>query len=87
MPVAIREQFERVSGVRVLNSYGLTENTASVAIDPRDGIRKVGASGIRLPYTKIRAAQMETRATRSVSAHQVKSACCRSRDQEFPRRT
>jgi fatty-acyl-CoA synthase len=59
MPVAIREQFERVSGVRVLNSYGLTENTASVAIDPRDGIRKVGASGIRLPYTKIRAAQMD----------------------------
>ena len=59
MPVAIRDQFERVSGVRVLNSYGLTENTASVAIDPRDGIRKEGASGIRLPYTKIRAVEMD----------------------------
>jgi fatty-acyl-CoA synthase len=59
MPVAIREQFERVSGVRVLNSYGLTENTASVAIDPRDGIRKEGGSGIRLPYTKIRVVQMD----------------------------
>ncbi|HWM68301.1 MAG TPA: acyl-CoA synthetase [Steroidobacteraceae bacterium] len=59
MPVAIREQFERISGVRVLNSYGLTENTASVAIDPRDGIRKEGGSGIRLPYTKIRVVQMD----------------------------
>ncbi|MDB6042474.1 MAG: AMP-dependent synthetase and ligase [Gammaproteobacteria bacterium] len=59
MPVAIREQFERISGVRVLNSYGLTENTASVAIDPRDGMRKEGSSGIRLPYTKIRAVQMD----------------------------
>jgi len=59
MPVAIRDQFERASGVRVLNSYGLTENTASVAIDPRDGIRKEGASGIRLPYTKIRAVEMD----------------------------
>jgi fatty-acyl-CoA synthase len=59
MPVAIREQFERISGVRVLNSYGLTENTASAAIDPRDGIRKEGSSGIRLPYTKIRAVEMD----------------------------
>jgi fatty-acyl-CoA synthase len=59
MPVAIREQFERISGVRVLNSYGLTENTASVAIDPRDGIRKEGGSGIRLPYTQIRAVEMD----------------------------
>jgi fatty-acyl-CoA synthase len=59
MPVAIREQFERISGVRVLNSYGLTENTASVAIEPRDGMRKEGSSGIRLPYTRIRAVQMD----------------------------
>jgi fatty-acyl-CoA synthase len=54
MPAAVREQFERISGVRVLNSYGLTENTASVAIDPRDGLCKEGSSGIRLPYTQIR---------------------------------
>ncbi len=56
MPVAVREEFERVSGVRVLNSYGMTENTASIAIDPRDGPPREGASGIRLPYTDIRAA-------------------------------
>ena len=61
MPSTIREEFERISGVHILNSYGLTENTASVAIDPRDGIRKEGSSGIRLPYTKIRVARMDTR--------------------------
>ena len=59
MPSAIRKEFERISGVRILNSYGLTENTASVAIDPRDGIRKEGSSGIRLPYTKIRVTRMD----------------------------
>ena len=58
MPVAVREEFERVAGVRVLNSYGMTENTASIAIDPRDGVPKEGASGLRLPYTGIRAAVM-----------------------------
>ena len=61
MPSTIREEFERISGVHILNSYGLTENTASVAIDPRDGIRKEGGSGIRLPYTKIRVARMDPR--------------------------
>jgi fatty-acyl-CoA synthase len=55
MPVAIRKRFEEICGVRVLNSYGMTENTASIAIDPRDGPSKEGSSGIRLPYTRIRA--------------------------------
>ena len=59
MPVAVREEFERISGVRVLNSYGMTENTASIAIDPRDGRPKEGSSGLRLPYTQIRAAVMD----------------------------
>jgi fatty-acyl-CoA synthase len=55
MPIAVRKRFQQISGVRVLNSYGMTENTASVAIDPRNGETKEGASGIRLPYTQIRA--------------------------------
>src|SRR4030088_2317712 len=55
MPIPIRRLFEQISGVRVLNSYGMTENTASIAIDPRDGETKEGSSGIRLPYTQIRA--------------------------------
>jgi fatty-acyl-CoA synthase len=55
MPVPIRRRFEQISGVRVLNSYGMTENTASIAIDPRDGEVKEGSSGLRLPYTQIRA--------------------------------
>jgi fatty-acyl-CoA synthase len=55
MPVPIRRRFEQISGVRVLNSYGMTENTASIAIDPRDGETKEGSSGLRLPYTQIRA--------------------------------
>jgi fatty-acyl-CoA synthase len=54
LPTSVRQAFEHVSGVRVLNSYGMTENTASVAIDPRDGVSREGSSRIRLPYTEIR---------------------------------
>jgi hypothetical protein len=31
----------------------MTEYTASIAIDPRDGSRKEGASGLRVPYTQV----------------------------------
>jgi fatty-acyl-CoA synthase len=55
LPVSVQRRFEEISGVRVLNSYGMTENTASIAIDPRDGSRKDGASGLRVPYTRVRA--------------------------------
>jgi fatty-acyl-CoA synthase len=55
LPSSVRDAFERVSAVRVLNSYGMTENTASIAIDPRDGPNKPGSSGIRVPFTQMRA--------------------------------
>jgi fatty-acyl-CoA synthase len=58
LPIAVRREFERVSGVRILNSYGLTENTATVAVELRDGDGAEGASGIRVPYTQVRVAAM-----------------------------
>ncbi|MBV9065231.1 MAG: acyl-CoA synthetase [Methylobacteriaceae bacterium] len=59
LPLAVRSEFERISGVRVLNTYGMTENTSVVAIDPRDGPAKEGSSGIRVPYTQVRAANTD----------------------------
>ena len=58
LPLSVRSEFERVSGVRILNSYGLTENTASVAIEPRDGHSREG-SGIPLPYTRVRVTRLD----------------------------
>jgi fatty-acyl-CoA synthase len=54
LPVSVHRRFEEISGVRVLNSYGMTENTASIALDPRDGSRREGGSGLRVPYTQVR---------------------------------
>jgi len=79
MPIAVRKRFEQISGVRVLNSYGMTENTASIAIDPRDGETKEGGSGIRLPYTQIRAMIWRSGETTGRAAL-MRSACCRSKD-------
>ncbi|MDB5861750.1 MAG: AMP-dependent synthetase and ligase [Ramlibacter sp.] len=54
MPIAVREEFQRATGVRIMVTYGLTENLANATMDPRDGPVKAGASGIRLPYTDLR---------------------------------
>lgn len=59
LPISVRDEFQHVSGVRVLNTYGMTENTASVSCDPRDGVSKEGSSGIRFPYTKVRSVIMD----------------------------
>ena len=59
LPIAVREEFETNTGIRVLNTYGMTENTASVSCDPPDGHRKEGGSGIRFPFTRVRAAVMD----------------------------
>jgi fatty-acyl-CoA synthase len=60
LPISVRDEFQKVSGVRVLNTYGMTENTASVSCDPRDGVSKEGSSGIRFPYTKVRSVVMDS---------------------------
>jgi fatty-acyl-CoA synthase len=67
LPIAVKREFERVSGVRILNSYGLTENTASVAIEPRDGEFREGSSGIPVPYTRVRVTRLGAEGTASKS--------------------
>ncbi len=58
LPISVKREFERVSGVRILNSYGLTENTASVAIEPRDGRSRDRSSGVPVPYTRVRVSRL-----------------------------
>ncbi len=54
LPVGISSYFEREIGVRILSNYGMTENTATITLPPRNGDPKFGSSGIRLPYTHVR---------------------------------
>ncbi|MCF8036411.1 MAG: acyl-CoA synthetase [Desulfobacteraceae bacterium] len=52
------ELFKRVethTGMKILEGYGLTEGAVASAINPKDGERKVGSVGIRMPYQSIKA--------------------------------
>ena len=51
------ELFKRVeahTGMKILEGYGLTEGAVASAINPKDGERKVGSVGIRMPYQEVK---------------------------------
>lgn len=54
MPVELFREFERRTGVKILEGYGLTEGACASSVNPRDGERKVGSIGIRLPYQEMK---------------------------------
>jgi fatty-acyl-CoA synthase len=58
MAPAVQDRILAITGARTLQTYGLTENTSHVSVDPRDGEIRRGCSGIRVPYTTVRIAQM-----------------------------
>jgi len=56
MPVSLFRDFEERTGVRILELYGMTEGCAVSTANPRDGERRIGSIGLRLPYQNVRVA-------------------------------
>ena len=54
MPPELIRRFEEATGLRILEGYGLTEGTCVSAVNPRDGDRRNGSVGFRLPYQQVR---------------------------------
>ena len=59
MAQAVQDRIFGITGARTLQTYGLTENTSHVSVDPRDGDIRRGCSGLRVPYTTVRIAQVD----------------------------
>lgn len=55
MPPELIREFEQVTGVKILEGYGLTEGTCVSAVNPRDGDRRIGSIGMRIPYQQMKA--------------------------------
>ncbi|MCK5912600.1 MAG: AMP-binding protein, partial [Desulfuromusa sp.] len=54
LSVELFNRFEDYTGMKLLEGYGLTEIACAAAVNPRDGERKVGSVGIRMPYNEIK---------------------------------
>ncbi len=54
MPMELFKRFEGLSGINIVEGYGLTEATCLVSINPVSGEKRVGSCGIPFPYTDLR---------------------------------
>ena len=53
MPAPLHARFEEVTGVRVVEGYGLTESSGVVSANPYDGLRKKGTIGQLVMGTEV----------------------------------
>jgi len=54
MPPELIRKFEAATGLAILEGYGLTEGTCVSAVNPRDGERRNGSIGFRIPYQQMK---------------------------------
>ena len=54
LPQELFKRFEKATGVKLVEGYGMTEATCLVSCNPVDGEKKIGSVGIPFPYTKIK---------------------------------
>ena len=54
MPVDLFRKFERETGLRILEGYGLTEGACASSITPPDAPSYIGSIGLRLPWQAMR---------------------------------
>jgi fatty-acyl-CoA synthase len=59
LPRELMHRFEKSTGLKMLEGYGLTEGGCISTISPFNGIRKQGSAGLRIPYQELKAAIIE----------------------------
>ncbi len=61
MPVEVFQEFEKRTGIRILEGYGMTEGTCVSSVNPSDGERRVGSVGYRMPYMEMKTVQLDAK--------------------------
>ncbi|KRA65291.1 acyl-CoA synthetase [Rhizobium sp. Root651] len=59
MPVELFRNFEKATGIHILEAYGLTEGACVSSINPPKGERRIGSIGLRLPYQRMAAVRVD----------------------------
>ncbi|MGX7927520.1 long-chain-fatty-acid--CoA ligase [Tsuneonella sp. HG094] len=67
LPAPVRDEWERRTGSRLVEGYGLTESSGVVSTNPYEGERRSGTIGQVLPHTRVRLLDKED-ATRAAPA-------------------
>lgn len=60
LPKAIGERFEERTGIRLFETYGMTETAAAIAFNPGRGEPRAGSVGFRAPYARIKIVSLQS---------------------------
>ncbi len=77
MPVELFRSFERETGMRILEGYGLTESSCVASLNPADGESRIGSIGLRLPWQDMRILLVDEPVIREAADEQVGAICLR----------
>jgi long-chain acyl-CoA synthetase len=59
LPLEVQQKFERITGARLVEGYGLTEASPVTHVNPPDGVSKAGSIGMLIPGTEARIMDLE----------------------------
>ena len=60
LPKAVGSRFEETTGIRLYETYGMTETAAAIAFNPGCGEPLAGSVGFRAPYSETRIVSLDT---------------------------
>lgn len=60
LPSSVGSRFEAATGIRLYETYGMTETAAAIAFNPACGEPIAGSVGLRAPFSDIRIARLDT---------------------------
>ena len=77
LPVELFKRFEKATGLKILEGYGMTEATCLISFNPLGGERKIGSVGLPVPYTEVKILDCETDGTirRECATDQIGEIC------------
>ncbi len=56
LPIQTIKNFEKHTGIKVHEGYGMTESACIISVNPRHAERKIGSVGLRIPFQEMKAA-------------------------------
>jgi len=59
LPKAVHENFERLTGLALIEGFGMTEGTCGSVLNPIAGERRSGSIGLRIPYSGARVVKVD----------------------------
>ena len=59
LPSDILQRFEKMTGGKIVEGYGLTETSPVTHVNPLDGLRKIGSIGVPLPNTDMKVVSLD----------------------------